>query len=245
MIGTKGLRTGVTLLYAMLWLGGVISYLFLGAAPADTEWAAPAFLGVAMVRVFMSVPPSEWIMLMAVGIAAFVAELLGVYTGFPFGTYSYTDVLYPQLAGVPVPIACAWIILFAYVHRMLAGRIRSSRWFPFVGAVWMVALDLLIDPLAAGPLGYWRWQHAGLYCGIPVTNFLGWFLVSLVLFASARRIPRPGGASIWIGLSVVAFFTVIAFGRAVWPAAFVGVGLGAAHFSWELLRRSEDNGQSG
>ena len=38
----------------------------------------------------------------------------------------------------------------------------------------MVALDLLIDPLASGPLGYWIWEAKGWFCGVPLVNFFGW-----------------------------------------------------------------------
>ena len=221
--------------YILLWVGGVVSYLFLGGPPADTEWAAPAFLVTAALCVVLSVPRSVWPGLLLVGFVAFLAEWVGVATGFPFGAYRYTKVLFPHVLGVPVPIACAWIILFVYVQKLLAGRFQSRWVFALIAAAWMVALDLLIDPLAAGPLDYWRWQAAGLYCGIPVTNFAGWYLVSFLLFVLTPRRSYPGNIALWIGLSVVVFFVVIAVGRAVWPAAMVGLILCVLHVALRRL----------
>jgi Carotenoid biosynthesis protein len=53
-------------------------------------------------------------------------------------------------------------------------------------AAWMTAIDLLIDRLAAVALGYWRGAAPGAYYGIPARNFLGWFIVSLLIFAMVR-----------------------------------------------------------
>ena len=55
-----------------------------------------------------------------------------------------------------------------------------------LGAVLMVALDIVIDPLA---LRGYRWflgqiygyPEGGVYFGITLSNFAGWFLVALVL----------------------------------------------------------------
>ena len=35
-------------------------------------------------------------------------EIVGSRSGFPFGSYDYTDLLDPHVAGVPVAVALAW-----------------------------------------------------------------------------------------------------------------------------------------
>ncbi|HZE21962.1 MAG TPA: carotenoid biosynthesis protein, partial [Desulfobaccales bacterium] len=75
-------------------------------------------------------------------------------------------------------------------------------WRPLIlGAVLMVALDIVIDPLA---LRGYRWflgqiygyPEGGVYFGVTLSNFAGWFLVALVLIRvlqilAARTPPSP------------------------------------------------------
>ncbi|NJP07274.1 MAG: carotenoid biosynthesis protein [Chloroflexaceae bacterium] len=45
-------------------------------------------------------------------VMSWAVEHIGVITGFPFGTYHYTDVLLPKLAGVvPLAIPFAWLLV--------------------------------------------------------------------------------------------------------------------------------------
>ena len=55
------------------------------------------------------------------------------------------------------------------------------RWqAPLVAAVIAVLLDLFIDPVAVA-IGYWVWRVPGtLYYGIPLLNFVGWFVLMLL-----------------------------------------------------------------
>jgi uncharacterized membrane protein len=46
-----------------------------------------------------------------VTVLSYLAELLGSTTGFPFGKYHYTEVLRPQIAGVPLLIPLAWMMM--------------------------------------------------------------------------------------------------------------------------------------
>ena len=46
-----------------------------------------------------------------VTVLSYLAELLGSTTGFPFGKYHYTEVLQPQIAGVPLLIPLAWMMM--------------------------------------------------------------------------------------------------------------------------------------
>ncbi|MBN1270051.1 MAG: carotenoid biosynthesis protein [Kiritimatiellae bacterium] len=211
----------LALVYAVLWVGGVVSYLFLGGPPAGAAWTAPAFLAVAALLALLLSPLCEWPILLGAAALGFAAEAVGVAFGFPFGRYHYTATLFPQVLGVPVVMAAAWLVLFAYVRQ----RVRSAP----AAAAWMTAIDLVIDPLAAKTLNYWAWEGTGAYYGIPWGNFAGWFAVSLLLFALARRRGPPRPYVAWLGLSVVLFFTVIAIGRGLYLAGAIGIGLVTLH----------------
>jgi len=207
--------------YALFWLGGVVSYTALGGPSPEMSWAAPFFLALAAALTLALSPRSEWAFLGAAAAVGFAAEALGVATGFPFGPYRYTEALFPRLLGVPLVMTAAWMALIAYTRQVTAS--------PWLAAAWMTAMDLVIDPLAANALGFWRWTHPGPYYGIPWSNFAGWYGVSLVVVLLDRRPPQPNPALRGLGLSVFHFFTAIALARGLWTAGAIGVALLAAH----------------
>ena len=118
---------------------------------------------------------------------------------------------------------------FAYVKQMIQLGGTRTPWSPLWGAAWMFGLDLLIDPLASGPLGYWMWQEDGWYFGVPLTNLAGWFGVSLALFLIFRT-PWPSRMGVaWAGLSIVMFFWLIALAHGMIEAFLPGLLLCLGH----------------
>ena len=124
---------------------------------------------------------------------SFLAELLGSSTGFPFGKYHYTHVLQPQIAGVPVLIPLAWMMMlppaWAVAHFITRGSGRAIS-FLVVSALAFTAWDLFLDPQMVA-WDFWRWDTPGLYFGIPLSNYLGWVLISALLtyVLNPREIP--------------------------------------------------------
>jgi putative membrane protein len=124
---------------------------------------------------------------------SYFAELLGSGTGFPFGKYHYTSALQPQIAGVPVLIPLAWMMMlppaWAVAHFITR---RSGRAFSFlvVSALAFTAWDLFLDPQMVA-WDFWRWDSPGLYFGIPLSNYLGWILISGILtyLVNPRELP--------------------------------------------------------
>lgn len=220
--------------YAVLWLGGVLAHLVWRKTPEGAGWTAPAFLGCAAALVFVAEAGARrW--LAGVGIAGLLVELIGATTGLPFGRYSYTDVLQPQLAGVPAAMFCAWVILIAYVKALLEPLGWSRRRGVAIGAAWMTAIDLAIDPVATQALDFWRWHAPGAYYAIPLSNFAGWFLVSALLLASGRRLPSGSAATLRIGRSVVLFFGFLAAAHGLIAPSAVAFTLTALDL---ILRRA-------
>lgn len=122
-----------------------------------------------------------------------LAEVVGVHTGFPFGSYTYRDTLGPALLGVPVVVPLAWVMM-AW-PAVLVGRAltRSARRWPavLVGGWALAAWDVFLDPQMVDA-GHWVWHDPepalpGV-AGIPVTNFAGWLLVSLLIVAALGRL---------------------------------------------------------
>jgi uncharacterized membrane protein len=152
-----------------------------------------------------------------IAVATATVERIGTRTGLPFGRYHYTSALRPQLAGVPAIVPLAWFAMAvparetahaALGHRSsLAGRI-------VLGSAALTAWDLFLDPQMVGE-GYWRWDRHGRYRGIPLTNYLGWFLTGLGVIAAieavlpADRVADPGLVGEY---SVMAVMETVGFG---------------------------------
>jgi uncharacterized membrane protein len=118
---------------------------------------------------------------LAVSLGAGLIERVGTDSGIPFGRYAYTDALQPQVGGVPAIVPMAWFAM-AVPARETAHAALGARSTPLtrvaVGAAALTAWDLFLDPQMVGE-GYWRWELSGRYRGIPLSNFVGWFITSL------------------------------------------------------------------
>jgi len=233
----KFILTALVGAYVALWVGGVSAHILHGGSPPDAQWAAPVFLLLAGLIVLVTASRANLGGLLAAAGIGFIAEYIGVSYGFIFGRYVYTGTLQPLLLGVPLVMASAWMILFAYVKQMLLPFKLSKPAEMISSAVWMVAIDLLIDPLAANQLGYWRWIEAGAYYGVPARNFLGWFVISFMIFGIIRQRLQSDWWARSVGLSILLFFTVIALACQLALAASVGLALSLAHFALIVVSR--------
>jgi uncharacterized membrane protein len=139
--------------------------------------------------------PAGAVVLTAVaGGGGLAAEAVGVATGRPFGHYAYTGTLGPELLGVPVAVPLAWVMMAwpaLVVARTLVVRGPAVA---VVGAAALTAWDVFLDPQMVAA-GHWTWFDTApglpLIPGIPLTNYLGWLLVSTVIMAILdRALPR-------------------------------------------------------
>jgi uncharacterized membrane protein len=130
-------------------------------------------------------------------------ELLGSKTGWPFGDYYYADTLAPQILDVPVIVPLAWLMM-AYPALVLA-RTVTTRWVVPLAAVGLTAWDFFLDPQMVGE-GYWVWQTTSPDLpgipGIPLQNYAGWLVGTLVLMAVLNRLPR---AQVDLGVPLVLY----------------------------------------
>jgi putative membrane protein len=191
------------------------------------------------------------VLIAVAGGGGLVAESIGVATGVPFGHYAYTGTLGPELLGVPIVVPMAWVMMAwpaLMVARTLAGRGAAV---VAVGAVALTTWDVFLDPQMVAA-GHWRWfdpqPGLPLIPGIPLTNFVGWLVVSALvmaaLHATLRRTDRPSAPAatlyLWVYFSSVMAHAVF-FGL---PGSAVtgGVLMGAVAipFAITLARRRSD-----
>lgn len=163
----------------------------------------------------------------AAGITGFAAELVGVATGRPFGHYTYTDKLGPRVGGVPVLAAAAWAMMSrpAWTVAGLISRRRAARVVLAAGG--LTAWDAFLDPRMARD-GYWIWPDGGRYEGIPASNFLGWFVTAIGVFALwDDDEPSDGALGLYVWTWVGEGFANAVIWRRPVTAAVGGAAMGA------------------
>ncbi|MGE8131700.1 carotenoid biosynthesis protein [Methylobacterium sp. NPDC080182] len=123
----------------------------------------------------------------------FAIENVGVATGVPFGRYVFlvgSDL--PRIGTIPLIVGPlyfgigypAWIIASLLVGSDAARpRDRLSLFVvPVVAAFTITQWDLVMDPSNATIGRAWLWFDGGGYFGVPLSNFLGWFLTTWTFF---------------------------------------------------------------
>ena len=177
------------------------------------------FLGVALVAALRLLGWTRTGVLFGVTwLTAFVCEYSSTRVGFPFGDYYYTgstvgEELY--LSNIPFMDSLSftfllfasyclalWLILPAEpVSRETSRRLltRESLSWPVIGltcALFML-IDVVIDPVALRGdrrfLGrIYGYPDPGVYFGVPLANFAGWFVVGLIAMTVYRLLDRSG-----------------------------------------------------
>ena len=134
----------------------------------------------------------NWRAALTLFIISFVVSLafesFGVATGLIYGPYHYTDKLGPKFLGlVPYLIPAAWFMMM-YPSLVIAEQIapRSDGWkrgliVAALGGFIMTAWDVVMDPMMVRG-GHWVWEVEGVYFGIPLQNYWGWWLTTFCVF---------------------------------------------------------------
>jgi putative membrane protein len=137
-------------------------------------------------------------LLVVAGGGGLVAEAVGLRTGLPFGPYTYTGTLGPELFDVPLVVPLAWVMMAwpaLVVGRTLA---RRSGLVPVVGGAALAAWDVFLDPQMVAA-GHWTWADPvpalPLVPGVPLTNYAGWVVVAVLMTAVLHRYVGPTTAT--------------------------------------------------
>ena len=171
-----------------------------------------------------------------------LAEFVGTATGFPFGGYVYTTAggLGPEVSGVPLLIGAAWTF-GAYpawcAARALLGPGRGIAMVP-VAAWGLASWDLYLDPQMVAD-SRWSWADPapalpGLP-GIPLSNYVGWLVVGLVMATALHCLDRALRAPDTVPVDIsgdglpVALFCWTWLGSAFAHAAFLELPVSAGY----------------
>ncbi len=132
------------------------------------------------------------------GISGFIIEIYCVKYGLFGEHYYYTGTgLLLNLIPLVLPISWAVIIYVSYTitNFFLYGfggekpRYKHNLLFlvgflvllSAIDGLIAVNLDMIMDPVAVSPLvQQWVWVNGGPYFGIPIGNFMGWFVITFI-----------------------------------------------------------------
>ena len=119
------------------------------------------------------------------------AETASIAMGSPFGNYHYTDLLGVRIGTVPLVIMpmyfvagyLAWTMGTIFLGNLGTGMERRNLFLvPFVAGFIMVMWDFCFDPISSTINGAWIWEDGGAYHGVPISNYLGWYLAVFLIY---------------------------------------------------------------
>jgi putative membrane protein len=136
----------------------------------------------------------------------FLAELIGVHTGFLFGDYWYGENLGTKLFEVPLIIGVNWAML-SLISTAFFLNSKQSIWVKalFSTSV-MTALDVIMEPVAMQS-DFWQWAGGQ----IPIYNYVCWwvigYLVHLILYK--HRLHEQNKVSVGLFFILILFFLIL------------------------------------
>ncbi|WP_096895821.1 carotenoid biosynthesis protein [Candidatus Scalindua japonica] len=150
---------------------------------------------------------------------AFISEYASTRTGIPYGFYHYTGETHGKelfISNVPFMDSLSYSFLgyFSYsLALLLVSPITRTGWkfelshppwyskrVLILAAILFVLQDVLIDPVSLrgsewflGQIYYY--PEKGIYFGVPLSNFLGWFVVGLAIIYCFQKLDHKMGWS--------------------------------------------------
>jgi len=121
---------------------------------------------------------------------SFFFEALTIHTGILVGYYHYTVQSF-SLFGVPLIVVVTYFGTGYFcwmLSHVLTGQFSKKldgKWIflvPFIAAFILVMWDLGMDPIYSTVLSFWVWESPGPYFGVPITNFVGWFVIGFIFY---------------------------------------------------------------
>jgi uncharacterized membrane protein len=215
------LRRNVVLVAAVVGLAAQITYplLQMGQRQVPTLVVIAAVFVVASAATVFA--PRDAAYLSTAIVVGWLAEYVGSATGLPFGDYSYTDKLTPQLFGVPAVVCLAWVAL-GLAGTVVARRIvvryllhmtptRQDFVTVMLAAIAITGWDVFLDPQMVAE-DYWRWANPSGFRGIPLSNYVGWLIVSSVIaVVTLPVVKRAHELTLWLLYSVMMGMSALGF----------------------------------
>lgn len=178
-----------------------------------------------------------WLIILIIGLFAYLIETIGILTGFPYSPFVYSDLIGPKWFGVtPVflPLAFVPLVIGAGYFALKQKTVLKKY---LVGIGILVLADLILDP-AAVALGIWIWEWQGGFYGVPWVNFLGWILsgaISMWLFFQFQKQPLQKETTTSL-LLILWFWTGATLWLSLWIPFMIGLVFSGV-LTYELLKK--------
>ncbi len=178
-----------SLLLARINLGCII-FSCLGFAAQTFLHADPGIIAPIMSAVIMvsgaaciAISLRDWRAIVGVLVIGSGAELIGLFTGLPFGVYEYTKAWIPTVPvgshQFPLLLPLAWLTIVG--GCWIFARQFAEGWRLYAGTATLAALiDLPMERAMTEVFGYWKWLPPGPIFGAPLLNVIGWLLVGFL-----------------------------------------------------------------
>ena len=118
----------------------------------------------------------QWLVFLIIAVIGYFIEVIGVTTGVIFGDYFYKTTLGWKLFETPLIIGVNWMLLTYGVVYTIGVKIKNTIGIALASAFVLVALDILIEPVAI-KYDFWTWKQAI----VPFKNYIAWFVISFIL----------------------------------------------------------------
>lgn len=141
-----------------------------------------------------------WIAAGFLALAGYGVEVAGTNTGVIFGEYTYDETLGPKFFATPPVIGINWMMLVIAFGSLLSGLNVPNLIRAMLGALCMVGMDYLIEPIAI-EFGFWHWERTT----VPTHNYLGWLVTAFILFLAYFEAPFPKKNKIALTLLIMQF----------------------------------------
>jgi len=147
---------------------------------------------------------------------AWLSEYSSIHNGVPYGHYFYIEQTRGRelwFLGVPFMDSISYVFLTYASYSMAVmvispvllskgkiyiletKKIRHSLHARILGTIFFVYLDLIIDPVALRGYKWFLGQiygypEEGVYFGVPISNFIGWFVVGFLMIYALQKIDK-------------------------------------------------------
>jgi uncharacterized membrane protein len=221
------------------------------AFPGNPGWPEALLISLATVSTLVALSrqlPPQNVLLAAGGIALIggAAHVMGATMSFPFGPFIFGDSLGPKIFNtLPWAIPLLWVVTILNsrgVARLILRPWRKTRTYGFrvigLTAALTMLLDFAFEPFASRVKHYWLWEPTKFplaWQGAPLSNFLGWAVVSLLILAFVtpvlirkRPVPKrpPDFHPLGVWLGAVLLFAAASATHELWPAVGTDAAIG-------------------
>jgi putative membrane protein len=178
---------------------------------------------------------------LVIAVTGGAAHALGAITSMPFGPFTFSPTAGNELLEtLPWSVPLIWVVAILNsrgVARLILRPWRKTNTYGFrlMGLTTMLAVlfDFAFEPFASRINHYWLWTPTRFpmtWQGVPLSNFLGWLVVSLLIVAFIAPVlinkqPRKRHSRdfypfiVWVG--AILFFSVACAQHGLLPAAIV------------------------